>query len=189
MTKSHPDSGTSKSRDALVAAFEALVISKPYQQISVGNIVNKADVGRSTFYEHFPNKDALLRESLLNVVNVLADTASPRCDVNRLAHILEHFRDVGDVARAFFDGPAYEQLIAVLQESIQQQTAASLPHEQQTRDQQTHEGQPDENAETFTVRLMAETIVAMTRAWLLAETPCPAEELAGRMNRAALAIR
>lgn len=51
-----------KSRDAIFAAFSDLLAKKSYTQITVGEIIEKADVGRATFYAHFETKEYLLKE-------------------------------------------------------------------------------------------------------------------------------
>ena len=48
-----------RTRSALLQAFVSLLLEpRRYDQIKVGDIVERANVGRSTFYEHFRNKDA-----------------------------------------------------------------------------------------------------------------------------------
>lgn len=51
-----------KSREAIFKAFSELLSKKRYNQITVGEIIEKADVGRATFYAHFETKDFLLKE-------------------------------------------------------------------------------------------------------------------------------
>lgn len=51
-----------KSREAILGAFNGLITQKKYADITVQDIIDRADVGRSTFYAHFDTKDALLRE-------------------------------------------------------------------------------------------------------------------------------
>jgi AcrR family transcriptional regulator len=49
-----------RTRDALYAALAQLLSQKPYSAISVREIIDLANVGRSTFYSHFETKDDLL---------------------------------------------------------------------------------------------------------------------------------
>lgn len=51
-----------KTRDAIFNAFTHLLSKKEFSQITVGEIIECADVGRATFYSHFETKDFLLKE-------------------------------------------------------------------------------------------------------------------------------
>ena len=51
-----------KSRDAIFQAFTSLLSKKKVNQITVGEIIEQANVGRATFYAHFETKDFLLKE-------------------------------------------------------------------------------------------------------------------------------
>lgn len=50
-----------KTRDAIFEAFTQLLREKNVQQITVGEIIARADVGRATFYAHFETKEYLLK--------------------------------------------------------------------------------------------------------------------------------
>ena len=50
-----------KSREAIVSAFADLLSRKQFSEITVGEIIERADVGRATFYAHFETKDFLLK--------------------------------------------------------------------------------------------------------------------------------
>ena len=51
-----------KTRKAIFGAFIGLLSQKKYEHITVGEIIERADVGRATFYAHFETKDHLLKE-------------------------------------------------------------------------------------------------------------------------------
>ena len=51
-----------RTREAIFGAFTRLLSKKDFNQITVGEIIEAADVGRATFYSHFETKDFLLKE-------------------------------------------------------------------------------------------------------------------------------
>jgi AcrR family transcriptional regulator len=60
-----------RTRRALHEALIALVLEKGYAQVTVQDILDRADVSRSAFYAHFRDKDALLLTSFDGVAAAL----------------------------------------------------------------------------------------------------------------------
>ena len=65
-----------KSREATFAAFTELLTKKSFNAITVGEIIERADVGRATFYAHFETKDFLLKELCAELFCHIFDAAS-----------------------------------------------------------------------------------------------------------------
>ena len=60
MTEKITDRRVQRTRRLLHKALMSLILEKKYESITVQEILDRADVGRSTFYMHFQDKDELL---------------------------------------------------------------------------------------------------------------------------------
>src|SRR5512138_3309001 len=54
------DARVRRTRDALGDALVGLMQEKPFEAITVQDVLDRAKVGRSTFYVHYSDKDDLL---------------------------------------------------------------------------------------------------------------------------------
>ena len=59
-SKKKTDARVRRTRDALGDALIALMQEKPFDTITVQDVLDRAHVGRSTFYSHYSDKDDLL---------------------------------------------------------------------------------------------------------------------------------
>src|SRR5258708_13229784 len=60
MKRKKTDRRSTRTQRLLGEAFVALLLEKRYDAITVQDILDRADVGRSTFYEHYWDKEDLL---------------------------------------------------------------------------------------------------------------------------------
>lgn len=80
-----------KSRKAIVDAFIALLQKKDYQKIRVNEILERADVGRATFYAHFESKEILLEEYSLTLFHHIFDEQIQYDSLEELLlHLFQH---------------------------------------------------------------------------------------------------
>jgi len=61
-TKKRPDRRTQRTRLRLGGALVELVEEKRFDDITVQNVIERADVGRATFYTHFRDKEDLFEQ-------------------------------------------------------------------------------------------------------------------------------
>ncbi len=59
MVKRTVDRRIERTRRSLQDALLALILEKGYEAVTVQDVIDRANVGRSTFYMHFPDKEAL----------------------------------------------------------------------------------------------------------------------------------
>ena len=62
-----PDRRVRRTRAALRDALLDLMAERGYEAVTVQDIIDRADVGRSTFYNHYTDKDDLLRDGFADL--------------------------------------------------------------------------------------------------------------------------
>ena len=95
------DRRVNRTRKALKEALADLILEKGYESVTVQDIIDRADVGRSTFYAHFVDKDDLLMALLADFDMPAADVSSRQSDDPAFGWTLELFRHFGSGRRLF----------------------------------------------------------------------------------------
>jgi AcrR family transcriptional regulator len=60
MPKKVTDRRVQRTRQLLQTALSELILEKEYEKVTVQDVIDRANVGRSTFYAHFEDKEQLL---------------------------------------------------------------------------------------------------------------------------------
>lgn len=120
-----------RTRATLIQALIDLLASKSYDQITIQEIVAQANVGRSTFYAHFEDKNHLLEsgfEMMLDrlVDHIMFDPATGRLSLNTTM-LFQHGQGHFNLYRALIWGSGFNLLAFnghhTLSEKIQQHLA------------------------------------------------------------------
>ena len=65
-----------RSKQMIKEALLSLMIEKPFDRISITDIVKKADINRGTFYAHYANTSDVLKSISMSVVDEIASAFS-----------------------------------------------------------------------------------------------------------------
>jgi AcrR family transcriptional regulator len=89
-----------RTRDALGDALVALMQEKPFESITVQHVLDRAGVGRSTFYAHYRDKDDLFLSDLEDFLEGMSTLLQRRREAsNRVAPVRELFAHVAEMRR------------------------------------------------------------------------------------------
>jgi AcrR family transcriptional regulator len=167
-----------KTKTLLHEALGSLIREKPYDSIVVQEILDRANVGRSTFYMHFRDKDELLISSIHGLLRSVQTAESPtsRKRYERIIrfsrpvfkHIHQH-RHTG-AANIGLRGRAviHEQLQKVVSELI----ADDVKKEFQTIRKQNQHIPAD-----LLVQYLASTFILVLNWWVESKRPLPPDEI------------
>ncbi|MCW6009198.1 TetR/AcrR family transcriptional regulator [Micromonospora sp. CPCC 205371] len=102
MPGARPDRRVRRTRDAIHRALVALMLEKGYDAVTVADIINRADIGRSTFYTHYTDKQHVLYATLDQLATFLrahSDASGGRLFGFSRA-LFEHVHEQRDLLRA-----------------------------------------------------------------------------------------
>jgi AcrR family transcriptional regulator len=91
-----PDARIRRTHDRLGNALIALILERPIDEVTVQDVLDRARVGRSTFYLHFRDKEDLLLSQLERFLETMSTVLSLRKErSNRVVPVAELFAHIG----------------------------------------------------------------------------------------------
>jgi len=114
-----------KMREAIFSAVSRLLAQKGYAKITVQEIIDEANIGRSTFYAHFETKDDLLKALCSDIFDhvFLSELISERTHdfsaanndlEDKITHILYHLKDSHRDMKRMLNGESGELFLSML---------------------------------------------------------------------------
>lgn len=119
MTRRQQDKRSLRTRAWIVQAFNELIFKRTYSALPTDFIIKRAGVGRSTFYEHFRNKDEVLLQSVSWILSAFADAVTDAADLYRIRGVLDHIMDQKAMAQPLLAGPTGAAITAELSHLIE----------------------------------------------------------------------
>lgn len=137
------DRRVSRTRRGLQEALFALILEKGYDSVTIEEITNRADLGRTTFYLHYRDKEDLLMQAVRDVVDDLVsqlaqypmDSLKLRSETE-LADLLvpvvtlafEHVAQNADLYRVLLRGDGTHLVLQRLREILREAIASLIQH-------------------------------------------------------------
>jgi AcrR family transcriptional regulator len=155
----------------------ALVVEVPYETITVQQVLDRANVGRSTFYTHFQDKDELLMwgtqhlKEALSVAAAQHHSEDPEDIVNFSRAMFDHAYGYRKIYRALVTSSVWPHLRQRIQNIIAEQVRRQCKLMKRT--QKTKSKLP---LELF-VHYLASTLLTVLTWWFDHNSPLSPEEI------------
>lgn len=141
MKEEKVDRRVQRTRQLLGQALMSLIVEKDYEAITVQNIIDRANLGRSTFYAHYQDKEDLLMSGLEEVVHNLmrgmeeaASAAQGTASNHRILSALPmftHAQEQYDLHKAIIAGRGVDVILKAIQKHLslhlEEELALRLP--------------------------------------------------------------
>lgn len=165
-----PDRRIERTRHGLADALIALVLEKGYEAVTVQDIIDRANVGRSTFYAHFENKEQLLFSGRGWLTEELF--AEPTGNDNltygvNLQSLFDHAAGNYRLAKAMLGKNSGDLIINHISELLYMQFRKALKPKL-----------PNETKRLLTAQAMASLLTGLLRSWLEHDMPLLPDEVA-----------
>jgi AcrR family transcriptional regulator len=156
-----------------MSAFTRLVFANGFENVSVKQVVEEAQLARSTFYEHFSDKEDVLRACMGRMFSVVADCIIADKPPPRLAEVLDHLWSNRRLTDAIFSGHARTVLARHQADLIELRLRES--------------GAALRLPSRLAAIEIAEAQLALVESWLRGRAHCDAGQLADGLHRSSRA--
>lgn len=169
------DRRTQRTRRQLSQALVDLIEEKRFDDITVQNVVDRADVGRSTFYSHFRDKEDLFEQQWERFIETLAgridwDKAGKGSFVP-VGHLFQHLQEAQSFYRGLLRSRKIEPIFKSGIEYLSQEIKAAL--NQRLKAKRRQPGVPI----PILANHLATQLFALLKWWLDAGMPYPPEKM------------
>lgn len=176
-----PDERVRRTRERLGGALVKLIQEKPIDDVTVREVLDRASVGRSTFYLHFRDTNDLLLSQLEKFLEMMSTALSVRKEEShRVVPVAELFAHIGNqrkIYRALADSGRLNDFFDLAQGYF------SRGIEQRLRETKRLPKLPQRELAARAFAL-AGSLLSLPRWWLVRgakETPCDMDKLFHRM--------
>jgi len=106
-----------KTKKALTEALINLILEKGYEKVTIQNIIDKANVGRSTFYIHYESKEQLLLDGHNNLNVKMFFDEKDEVEIN-FENLFDHVAENLQLAKAMLGKKGGNMMIEFFKNSV-----------------------------------------------------------------------
>lgn len=181
------DRRIARTRGTLQEALNSLTLTMGYEAVTIKDICDAANVGRSTFYAHFTSKDDLKRSGLEHLRQhllarqqaALAENGSVQTSLAFSLIMLEHARDHAALYRALVNDRGGSVALGFIRETLGDLIRSDLAN------LRSEPAQRPAHREV-TVQYLVGAFMSVMIWWLDSGTKLPPAEVDGIFRRLAL---
>jgi AcrR family transcriptional regulator len=162
------DKRVQKTKKLLSESLISLILNKGYESISIQDILDKARIGRSTFYFHYENKDQLFLDGLQNL-EIQLFAFEPKSSELSLRPMFEHIAQNLRLGQAILGTKAGDLFFDMLKYKIAERLAKDL------KPPLPHKGA--RVLWKYDCLAAASAVLSLTRSWLDDGLPLSAEQV------------
>ncbi|WP_437966979.1 helix-turn-helix domain-containing protein [Sorangium sp. So ce260] len=160
------DRRVQKSRKLLSDALVSLILEKGYDEVSIQDIIDRANVGRSTFYSHYENKEQLLLFGHEHLRALSLRDAGRPLD---FLPFYRHLAEMHDLVRKLLSAEKSERVLTRSLEDILQGSICRLYAPRLA---------PEGALFMLRCEAAAAALVRLMTSWVHKGMPCPPERMA-----------
>jgi AcrR family transcriptional regulator len=176
------DRRSQRTQRMLAEALVALMLERRYADITVQDLLDRADVGRSTFYAHYWDKDDLLASEVERMLSALdrqmVAATHGEADLLPVRGLFQHVGEFHALYQALGRGQELEIVVGAMRkrlcEVVESRLAAMAPADMSAM------------MRTITAQSVVGAVLALLQWWVEAEIPVSARQMEAYYRQLAL---
>ncbi len=166
-----------RTKKLLFDAFMNLILEKGYEEVTIQDIIDKANVGRSTFYAHFESKEQLLSNSHQDLGKLLFSVNNhSKIEGIDFLSLYNHAKSHSHVAKAMLGKKGGDLVINHLRDAMAYKILNELK-------KKSGKGKAELKMLSFTAEATAAALTRLLTCWLDDDMPFEPELMTERSNQ------
>lgn len=165
-----------KTKKHLSDAFISLILEKGYEAVTIQDIIDKANVGRSTFYAHFESKEQLLFSGHQHLSDALLGSMNEKSKEGiDFLMLFNHAKDNFQIAKAMLGKKGGDLIIGHIRDVMSLKIAKDLKRD-------ASKSKAEQMKIHFTSEALSSALVSYLTNWLDADMPYSPDEMSEKCN-------